>query len=166
MFKSRFVNVYQDTVKLPSGKVVSDYTLIEKPNYVEIVATDEKNRIITIKEYRHGSGAIEIGLPAGHIESGESAINAAKRELLEETGFAGYSFKRVGILSEYSSKDMHSVHVIRVLGVYRKGRQHLDENESIKVELISIENLRSLILKNKFRNSGSLAALAICGILS
>lgn len=165
VFGSRFANVYEDRVRLPRGREIRDYTLVEKPSYVIIVATDYKGRVITIREYKHGAGEVQFALPAGFKERNESPLHAARRELEEETGYAGGAFRHLGTINEYASKDLHKVYVIRATGLKERAAQRLDPNEEVEVRLLSLPKLKGEIQAGKWRNASALSALAFSGLL-
>ncbi len=165
VFSSRFVNVYEDKVELPNGKIIDDYTVVEKPSIVMIVATDTDGKILVLREYKYAAGKYLLSLPAGHIKHDEQPLAAAKRELLEETGSEG-DCEELGILYDYPTKDLHKVYVIRVKNVKQKGQTSHEETESITHEFISISQLKEQILNKEWQTSSSLAAIALSGLLS
>lgn len=164
VFNSKFVSVYEDKVKLPDGKIIEDYTVIEKPNIVIIVAIDSNNKVVVLKEYKHGAADFLYTLPAGHINHNESVIDAAKRELEEETGLIASGFEESGILFEYPSKDMHKVHVVKATGV-SPGVKNLEDTETISsVEFVSVPEIKEQITKRIWKSSSALAAFLLTGI--
>ncbi len=89
LFQSKWLNIRQDHVKMPSGHEMNDFYLIEHPSFVNIIAINKEGEFILEKQYRHGINRIVYELPAGAIEENETPLEAARRELLEETGFGG-----------------------------------------------------------------------------
>ena len=165
VYSSKFVNVYEDKVRLPNGEIIDDYTLVEKPNIVIIVATDNKNNIVVLEEYKYGANQVLKTLPAGHIKANETAIEAAKRELLEETGFSGNRYVEVGILYDYPSKDIHKVYVVIVENIENIQEPNHDSTEQINFKLIPKMLLKDQIKNREWKISSSLAALTLAGIL-
>lgn len=165
VYGSKFLNVYEDKIELPNGSVIDDYTVIEKPSVVMIVATDEKDNIIILDEYKYAVGETLLTLPAGHLDKNELPVEAAKRELLEETGFSGGSFENLGILYDYPTKDIHKVYVIRAKNVIQTHKTQHEDTENINLRLISIEELKDQIKNREWKTSTALAAITISEIL-
>lgn len=165
IFNFEFVKIYKDKVRLPNGKIIHDYILIERPDVVTIVATTKENKVITIREYRHGVNSFQIALPAGFKETNETIIAAAKRELMEETGYGGGKFKYINFVYDDPSKTIRKFHIIRAKEVYRQGKSDLESTETItEVKPISIGELRRQVKTGKWHSAPSLAALLLSDI--
>ena len=165
VYSSKFVNVYEDQIQLPSGKIINNYTVVEKPDIVMVVATDRNNNLIILDEYKYAAGKNLLTLPAGHLEKNEKPVNAAKRELLEETGFVSDEFVETGILYEYATRDLHEIHVVRAKNIYKKSETVHEDTESISYSLISKEKLIKQIKDKKWQTSSAIAAITLSGIL-
>lgn len=165
VFYSRFLNIYEDRVELPNGKIIDDYTVVEKSSIVMIVATDTNNNVIVLHEYKHGAGEVLYTLPAGHKEENETSIYTAKKELAEETGYTGGTFEDIGILYDYPSKDIHKVFVVRAKDLAPTTNVSHEETESIAFMALSIEKIKLQIANREWKTSSALAALTISGVL-
>lgn len=101
-FKGRIFNVYTDKVQEPNG-TVNTRQVIRHSGSVVILALDASTNpkdpdVILIRQYRHAAGQYLLELPAGRIEPGEKPLAAAKREMIEETGFRA---KKWSLLTKY-----------------------------------------------------------------
>lgn len=102
-----FCSLYRQQLRLANGHQQSYYSVMTRPRAALIVATTSKGEYVLVREYRHAVQRVLIGLPGGFIEEDEEPIEAAKRELLEETGYEathvhqiGSSFPLPGLLTQ------------------------------------------------------------------
>lgn len=74
------------------------YYMLDVPDYVSIVACTPENRIVLVRQHRPVVGCEMVELPSGHVDAGETAEMAARRELLEETGMVARNLELLGTL--------------------------------------------------------------------
>jgi len=167
IYDTPYMKVYEDTVQTPQGVIVDDYSLTKKPDVVMIVTTDTENNLIIEKEYKYAANKTFFTIPAGHMEEGESPLEAAKRELLEETGYGNGEFTLISTLYEYPTKDMHKVYVVRATNVELISEKKWDETESLEVYKMTIPELKAFVLTDDaWAISSVIASFAVCGLLS
>ena len=100
----------RDVAELPDGRVNHEYYVLEYPDWVNMIAITKDGLIIMERQYRHALGKTCFELPCGVIEEGETPLEAAKRELLEETGFSGGEWKEWMTLSPNPATSTNLVH--------------------------------------------------------
>lgn len=93
---SPWVSLYKQEVTLPDGHVVADYHRVKISDFTVIYAKLSDDKVLMLKQYKHGLGKVTYTLPGGMIEPGETPIEAAKRELLEETGYWAIDWHHLG----------------------------------------------------------------------
>ena len=135
--------------QLPDGRVNSEYYVLEYPDWVNIIALTEEGQVILERQYRHALGKTCYELPCGVIEEGETPLEAAKRELLEETGYAGGEWKEWMVLSPNPATSTNLAHSFVATGVRKVSGQHLDATEDIEVSLHSPSFVRELLEQNQ-----------------
>ena len=140
IYKTPYVEVFEDTVEVEPGKIVDDYSVVTFKDGIVIVATDEQGRVIVIDEYKYGANQVMRSIPCGSIEQGEDPLEAALRELEEETGYTSTEAEYVGAVREYSSKLTHVDHIVRVKNAKKTKEPRLEITETIDYpEPISVE---------------------------
>ena len=93
-------------------------------------------------------------LPAGvHDKAGESILESAQRELLEETGFGGGSWSALMELSANPALQNNITYSFLAVGVEEIGKQELDATEEISVHLVTLDELRSIVLDGRMMQS-------------
>lgn len=94
-YQNSFLKVTEDDVTLPDGKEAKR-VVVHHPGGVNVIALDERNRLLLVEQYRYPVGKTTLETPAGKIEPGEETIVTAKRELEEETGYTCESLIPIG----------------------------------------------------------------------
>jgi len=91
-----WLRVWSEDVRLPDGRVIVDFSTIEAPDFVVVVALTADNLVVAERNYKHGPRRVGLHLPAGYLEPGEEPLPAAQRELLEETGYVAEDWTPLG----------------------------------------------------------------------
>ena len=133
-YRDRWLTVRSDDCRTRAGVEVAPYHVIELPTWLNIVALTPEGRVVLVTEYRHGTAEILTGLPSGTMEPIDAdSTGAARRELLEETGFGGGEFMELGRYPANPANQNNDVVPFLALGVERIAEQSLDASEEIAV---------------------------------
>lgn len=90
--------VYRKRYRMGSGHADQHHVTVEKPEFALMVALDDAQNLLLVRQYRHGTDRKYWALPGGFIDRGEDPLAAAKRELLEETGYSAKQMTLLGSL--------------------------------------------------------------------
>lgn len=145
LHSGRIFRVLRQRVQLPSG-LIQDLDLVDHPGAVAIAALEEDGRLLLVRQYRHAARSHLVEIPAGRLEPGEEPLQAARRELEEETGqrAARWSelcrfFPAPGFCSEQLT-----LFLAKELGPVSGARRPMDEDEELElVRLTPAEVLSS-----------------------
>lgn len=137
-----------DKVELPNGKIIDDYHRIEIKDAVMLLVKNKKGELLTYKEYRHGINCESLTFPAGAIEKNESEIDAAKRELMEETGYIANSFDIINDYIVSGSYMFSKLTFILVSDIKKKQNAVSKDIENPEIIWMDKEKVK-LALKNK-----------------
>lgn len=159
VFDTEWIKVQKDKVELPDGKIIDDYYTWRERDVSQIVAVTKENKILFVKQYKHASGEICIEIPAGYVEPGEDFEEAAKRELLEETGYKATDVEYLGKLIHTPTKSPGIVKVFLAKNVEHYSLQKLDEDEEIEILELSFHEARKMIESGEIWASGSIASI-------
>ncbi len=160
VYKGPVFSVTTDQVEEPGGvKVRRD--LIHHSGSVVVLAVDDSTstpRVLLERQYRHAAGDYLWELPAGRIDPGEPELEAAKRELLEETGYTATNWRR--ILKFYASPGF----VAETMAVYlatglRRGTAQPEEDEVIFKRLVPLPAAVQMVLSGRIRDAKTISSV-------
>jgi ADP-ribose diphosphatase len=146
--------VERQKVELPDGRVIADYHRITLPDCAGVVVQLEDGRFLATRQYRHGPGRVSLTLPGGTLNPGESPLEGAKRELLEETGYEAPEWKPLGSFTMNANYGCGTVHFFLAHSARRSAAPISDDLEESEIVLLSRDALRRAV------GNGEVAALA------
>ena len=163
-YQGKVFNVYSDTITEPSGRT-NTRDVIRHNGSVVILGLDDRTNsadptVILIRQYRHAAGQFLIELPAGRIDAGEKPLAAAKREMIEETGFRARKwtlltkyFASPGFLGEWMQ--------IYLAEGLTPGTATPEEDEQIQLLPTPLSEALQLIANNKIHDGKTLIGLSL-----
>ena len=161
VFRRRWVALRQDTVKLPDGLEVDDYFVSVRPDVVTVFPLTVSDDVVLVKQYKHAIQQITVELPAGTL-SDESPEEAARRELLEETGYQCGAMKSLGQAHENASRNTNTIHMFLATGCVptpARNLQDLEASAGIDVMTIPRSELLLQIRAGKIKELSSVATI-------
>ena len=143
--------VRRESLRLPDGRIVPEYYVLEYPDWVNVIAITDDGMMILEKQYRHGIGCAAWEIPCGVLEKSDSSpLAGAQRELLEETGYGGGEWTLLDTLSGNPGSTNNRTYCFLAQGVKRIGEPNLDAGESFDVKLFPVETIPEMLLRGDF----------------
>mgnify|MGYP005846414315 CR=1 FL=1 len=164
VFESPFIRIRRDRCLLPDGRLSPDLYLVDKEDFSMVVALTKGRDLILVKQYKHGAGEVIYELPAGFVEPGESPMESARRELLDETGYRADKWEHLGSFLVIPGFVNMRGHFFLAKDAVRVGGGRPDEYEDIEVELFSLDEVLSRVRGFDFHllaDANSLLALLL-----
>lgn len=156
--ESPYMRLRSDDIELPNGTVVSNYYIREARGFAAVLAVTEDDSVVLVRQYRYGSDAIHLELPAGMLHDEEDPRGCALRELVEETG---YEVESCELAAEFFPEPVRSTaraYVYIAGGARRVRAPQPDPTEQLEVELAPIETFRAMLADGRLDTGGSIAA--------
>jgi ADP-ribose pyrophosphatase len=154
----RIFDLRIDKARSPRTGAVHDFYILESMDWVNVIAITPDERIVLIRQYRHGTGEITLEIPGGIVERGDSPVEAARRELMEETGYEAKEMIPIGLVHPNPAFLNNRCHTFVARGATRTGSQAQDEKEDIEVLLKPLAAFPDLIREGQITHALVLAA--------
>ncbi|MHB1501610.1 MAG: NUDIX hydrolase [Candidatus Dormibacteria bacterium] len=164
LFAGRLLRLTVDLVRVGNG-VEAHREVVHHQGGVGIVAVTEEGQVLLVRQYRHPAGEMLWEIPAGGREPGESALETARRELAEETGYGAEGWLAVGATFLAPGYSTELLWYFRATGLAPVSGHHPDPDEALEARLFSTRELAELVGAGQMRDAKTLAGLALAGVL-
>lgn len=165
IIQDKWIDFRQSAYRFPDGTIFEPYYSYSRRDYVVIVAVDTEGNLLCVRQFRQGIKEVTTEFPAGGLErsdgreygagngdsASEDALDAAKRELLEETGYESEEWRHlITVPSNATIADNYAF--VYMAGNCRKvAGQSLDETEFLNVEIHTPQEIEEMIYAGKFQ---------------
>ena len=141
ILERKWLRVRQERIGLPHGGEIDEFHVIEAPDWAAALAITESGHLVVVEQYRHGLGGLSRELPAGVVDAGETPLQAARRELLEATGYQADEWLPLLSTATETSRHTNRGHFFFAKSARRVGEATPGADENIRVVLVSPEEL-------------------------
>ncbi len=151
IFDGVAIHLFRDEVLLPNGnKGVRE--VIRHPGAVCVLPVTEDGQVILVNQFRYAFNKVTLEVPAGKLEKGEDPLEAALRELSEETGLSAKKVFHVGDMYTTPALIDEVIHMYIATDLV-EGAQHLDEDEFINTLKIPLKEGVQMVMRGEIRDS-------------
>lgn len=161
VFRNGIVNIIQKDFYYEEALDSMPFTVVEMNNWATIVPVTADNEFIIVRQFRAGPESDTLEFPGGGVNPGETPVQAAVRELAEETGASAEEFIPLGIMDPNPAFMSNKCHVFLARNARITGKQRLDKFEDAEAVTVPCEKMMEMAENGSFRQSLSLAALGL-----
>ncbi|HEX3349720.1 MAG TPA: NUDIX hydrolase [Acetobacteraceae bacterium] len=168
LLEDRWIRLRTDECVTAAGHRIAPYYVLEYPPWAHVVALTEDDEVVLVRQYRHAVGATLLELPGGMVDPGETPIDAARRELMEEAGYAAETLVPVAALFTNPATHTNCLHTFAARGARRVGTPRLEAGEdgmtvvTMRIDAL-LPHLTEGLLGHSMQVSALLLALAALG---
>lgn len=129
----------------PRTRKAHPFYVLDGSDWVNVIALTPASEVVLIRQFRQGTAAVTLEIPGGSIDEGEDPAEAARRELLEETGFAGATPEWLGVVHPNPALQSNRCHTYLIRDAVRRAEPRPDDLEDIETELRPLTAVKRLL---------------------
>ena len=162
--QDKWIDFRKSAYRFPDGTVFEPFYSYSRRDYVVIVASDTDGNYICVRQFRQGIKEVTTEFPAGGIErddsreygttkASEETLEAAKRELMEETGYASDEWEHLLTIPSNATIADNYATVYRAKNCRLAGKQKLDETEVLQIYKYTDDEIETMISEGEFQQA-------------
>jgi len=141
----KFLKVENHKIELHDGSVIENWPWIILPDFVNVIAVTNDEKIVCFRQSKYALSGTSIAPIGGYIEPGETAFEAAKRELLEETGFTANDWIELGSYVLDANRGCNIAHFYLAKDARKIAEPIKDDLEEQQIQFLSIDEIHSVV---------------------
>lgn len=158
-YQGNVLSMREDVVELPN-KSVSKREVVQHNGAVGIVALNDKNEVILVKQFRAGIGRVTVELPAGKLEKGEQPLECGMRELEEETGYVAENFEKLTAFATSPAILEEIIHVYLATGL-KETQVNPDDDEFVETVIMPIADAKKMIATGEIEDGKTIIGILL-----
>lgn len=157
----KYLTVEDHEIELPDGRVIPDWPWIITPDYVNVVPVAEEGRIVCFRQTKYAVEGMTLAPVGGYLDPGEEPLAAAKRELLEETGYEAATWEELGTYHVGASRGIALAHFFLATEARPVAEPDSDDLEEQELLLLTREEVEAALDAREFRVMPWAAVMAL-----
>jgi ADP-ribose pyrophosphatase len=157
----RFLQVENHVVELPDGTIIPDWAWLTIPSAVIILARTVQGKFLCFRQTKYAVQGTTLAPTGGMIEAGEEPLQAARRELLEETGYSAPDWRLLGSYLLDPNRGIASMHLFLALDAVETAPPSADDLEDQQLLLLDQSELQSALQNGEFKIVSWVAVVAL-----
>lgn len=146
-----FLRIESHTVLLPDGRIIDRWPWIICPDFVNVVAITEEDKYLCFRQTKYSIQGTSLAPMGGFIEPGEEPLAAAKRELLEEMGYAAHHWESLGKFAVDGNRGNGTAHFFLARGAYPVAQPIADDLEQQELLHLSRAEVEAAVARGAFK---------------
>ena len=157
----KIFSIRRDRIVSPRTEEEHDFYILDGSDWINVIPVTPEGRILLVEQYRHGTESVTLEIPGGAVDPRDaSPLEAARRELLEETGHAAESWESLGFVHPNPAIQSNRCHTFVARGCRRRAEPVLDPGEDIAILEAEAGEVREMLRDGRISHSLVVAAFA------
>lgn len=148
---SPYLRVETHTVRLPDGQVIEGWPWLISPDFVNVAAITEDGLYLCFRQTKYSVEGTSLAPVGGYIEPGEDPLAAAKRELLEETGYDARHWEGLGSFAVDGNRGNGTAHFFLARSAFPVGKPHSDDLEQQQLLKLTRPEVEAAVQRGAFK---------------
>lgn len=149
LIDERWLQLREDRVRLGNGHEIDRFHVIHGPDWASVLCVTDASEVVLVRQYRHGIASPSLELPAGVIEPNETPEQAARRELVEETGYESDDWVSIQSVSTEPARHTTRAHFFCARGARPVRSPAPEETEVLELVKVPLAELGQLALDGR-----------------
>ncbi len=146
----KFLKVEEHTVQLPDETLIEDWPWVITPDFINVVLVDKAGQFVCLRQTKYACGMTQA-VVGGYIEPAEDPLNAAQREVYEETGYQAENWYDLGQWVVDANRGCGTAYAFLATGGHQVAEPDADDLEEQEIILLSKDELQKALFNNEFK---------------
>lgn len=147
---SKFLTVEEHSVELPDGHIINDWPWVITPDYINVAVITTDGDFLCMRQFKYGAGQTILAPVGGYLEPGEGPLEAAKRELLEETGYEAPDWHHFGSYPVDGNRGCGTAHLFLAQHAHKIAEPDADDLEEQELLHLSCSEVEAAVVNGDF----------------